>query len=118
MSETIHRGKFLEDKIKEKGYTKDEVAEGCGVKRNAIYQWIKLEDLDMRKLKKACDFMGIDLRQYFSNVDALYLNQQSKDSYEKKYYELLEKYTVVMEENATYHKKYGDLTGSNSGQSA
>lgn len=54
MSETIHRGKFLEDKIKEKGYTKDEVAEGCGVKRNAIYQWIKLEDLDMRKLKKAC----------------------------------------------------------------
>lgn len=116
MSEQLHRGRFLEEKIKEKGYTKEDVAEACGVKRNALYQWIKLPDLDMRKLKKACDYMGIDLRQHFSNVDALYLNTPNNDSYEKKYFELLEKYTMVMEENAVYHRKYGDLPGSNSGQ--
>lgn len=108
--EKINRGEFLKQKIEETKYSVPQLTDELGIERTTIYKWFKNPDLDIDKLKKACDIIGIDLRDYFENIELIYGNLPEPITYQKRYFELLEKYTELLENHALYIKKFGDLS--------
>lgn len=113
ITEKIHRGNFLKAKLEEKQIPIAQLADALGIERSTVYKWFPQENLDIDKLKRACDFLKVDLREYFDNIELIYGFVPEKTSYQKKYYELLEKYADLQETHALYIKKFGDLASQN-----
>lgn len=111
MDNKIHRGELIKEQIKKKGYSIQDVAIALNYGRNAIYKWIDQPNLSLVKVKAIFDFLNVDMRDFFSNEELGLLMVEPQKEYPSKYVQLLEKYTMVMEENAEYRKIYGELPG-------
>jgi len=115
MKEITHRGKWLSDQIKEKGIAIDLMATALGMVRTSIYKWRDQPSLSFKVMKAAADFIEIDLRDHFSNVDYLYAEPLRVSD---KYIELLEKHSALQEkcilqseQLAEYERRFGVLPG-------
>lgn len=98
-----NRVQWLKEAAKKNGFSYDMIAEQLGKDRTTIWRWFNSKTLTNVKMKQIADVLGIDLRQHFEGFDAAY-NVVEKKDYQIKYFELLEKHHMLMEELAEYKK--------------
>lgn len=104
-----HRGKILEEAIREKGYTFTSAAKRAKISRRTLYNYFEDPDLSMQKIAQIDEVLVLGLDKKFtnlSNYDYLLADstQSSTDEssptyWRKKYIELLEKYTKLLEKD-------------------
>jgi hypothetical protein len=108
-----HRGLYIKEIVKKSGLDVNEVIERIGISRSTLFKWYLKSDLDNVKMFRVAKAINHDIAIDFPEIDFLNKKRQTtndvvevQDNFKVKYYELLEKYNVVLEENrAIYGKK-------------
>ena len=95
---------WLKNAAKENGFSYDMIAEQLGKDRTTIWRWFNSKQLSNVKMKQIADVIGVDLRQHFEGFEGAY-NLVEKKDYQIKYYELLEKHHMLLEELSEYKSK-------------
>lgn len=115
----VHKGEVLRKLIREKKTTGGKVAEHLGINRSYLSTLFNDPNLKDEYIDKACDFLGVDRDEYFSE-------DSEQNSYINKYIEAMERLTnlqadniELMKENAhlkeeleQYRSKYGVLNNA------
>jgi hypothetical protein len=94
----MHRGEWIEKKMKEFGYSIDRISIELNIGRTTLWRWLGDEKLPYLKMKKVADLMKIDLRIDFPETIELY--GKSQKDYEKLYLKELEHVRELQEELA------------------
>lgn len=101
-------GPWIAKKIKEKGFTYQEVVHYLPITYSNFHtKWLKKDDLDWHKMKQVADIISYDLRDDFPEAAFLYHDETVNVDFKEKYYSLLEKYMFLQEEFTEYKKKKG-----------
>ena len=106
-SNGMHRGEWIKDQIKDRGYSLDILAEQLQIARTTLWRMTKAEDLPFYKMKLIADGIGIDLRSTFPETVSMYERKEKdyRSLYQKSLEEIaelredLEKYKALDEKN-------------------
>jgi hypothetical protein len=105
--EKDNHGGWMAKKIKEKGFTYQEVVHYLPISYpNFHSKWLKKPDLDWHKMKQIADVITYDLRDDYPQTAFLYQDEVVNVDFKEKYYSLLEKHMYLQEEFAEYKAKH------------
>jgi lambda repressor-like predicted transcriptional regulator len=102
----VHRGKILEEAIKEKGITCAAAAKRCNISRRTLYNYFENPEISWDKLVEIEEILKLSLPEKFTELRKYSLSDTTpsilKESEEiaywrNKYIDLLEKYTLHLE---------------------
>jgi hypothetical protein len=99
----MHRGEYLQKKMKENGFTIDMMSSFLDVNPATVWRWLKKPDVQLNRMKLIADVMKIDLRPDFPESENLYT--QPSRNYEMLYLKEMEKNKLLEEELAQYRAK-------------
>jgi len=101
-----HRGKILEECIKEKGYSIAAAAKRMNISRRTLYNYFEDPELAWQKLINFEEILHLDLSSRFTQLSKYRANFTQSDTvtessdadyWRNKYIDLLEKYTRLLE---------------------
>lgn len=101
-----HRGKILENAIREKGYSFAAAAKRMSISRRTLYNYFEDPELAWQKLIEFDKVLILGLTQsapkmkkYLAHttIDAGKVNEGDSEYWKNKYIDLLEKYTQLLE---------------------
>lgn len=116
MTKKIHIGKMISQAAYKSGYTIIKISELVGISRRSVYNDFEKEFLDNDTILKYGKALGIDfsfqipeLLKYsiIKNDNEDYLSQKQ---YREKYYNLLEKHIIMIEELEKFKKEKESIT--------
>jgi predicted transcriptional regulator len=101
-----HRGKVLEELIRNKGYSLSQVARHLDISRRTLYNYFEDPQLSWQKLSHIDQILQLNLgsrltemRNYYTHHKPTVLNEHLDAEYWRaKYIALLEKYTSLLED--------------------
>ncbi len=104
---TKHYGEILKKAISESGLTIAEIARNSGVSRETIYRILDEKTPGLNHLLKIGAAIGYEYLRDIPEFKQMFLNiptksEQENLTYKHLYFEILEKYTKVLEEKAKY----------------
>lgn len=107
-------GPWLNAQIVQSGQQLGDIHARLGVSRITLYRWLQTHNLKFSIVKQIADAAGIDLSVQFEEElkqFPLVNNEQNKEAslYKEKYYQAMEKYSMVMEEREQYRKRNEEL---------
>lgn len=107
----MDRGKFIQDKMAEYGYSIDMIASMLDVNPSTIWRWFKAKPMPLVKMKLIADLLKLDLRENFPEAEILY--SSGPKNYEALYLKELERNRILQEEVAVYKAKATNVSGQN-----
>ena len=100
-----HKGEILKGIIKTSAYNITQVAEGIGINRSQFSTMLNSTNIKDEVIERACEFLGVDWHNYFS--------EELATDFEKRYYELLEKRNQDLEKIASLQDEILKLQQAN-----
>ena len=105
----IHKGEKLRELIRKNKAKNIEIAKHIGINSNYLSTLFKDPNLSDEIIEKACEFLGIDMKDHFTN-------RHDDEVYMEKYILAMEELTKTQaqlieckNELLMYKKKYGEL---------
>ena len=102
----VHRGKILEEAIREKGYNFAAAAKRLNISRRTLYNYFENPELPWQKIVECEENLNLDLSKHFTNLrkykaeqSAHYSVQEPQEAvyWRNKYIDLLERYALHLE---------------------
>lgn len=101
----IHHGKILEEAIRSRGFALTSVAKQLQISRKTLYNYFEQDDLPLQKIALFDRILGLGLSSKYPELSNYYTlpsegvvaDQGQAEYWKKKYIELLEKYTQLLE---------------------
>ena len=102
-----HRGEIFQKTVQKTGTNITKLAKHLGVTRRTVYKYFEDSKLDLDILISAGKFMKHDFSKQIPEISNPEIRKAAEENLEfkLKYFELLEKYVTLQEENAEYLKK-------------
>lgn len=75
----MHRGSYIKNKIKEQGFSVEDVLVGAGLSRSTIYKFFENENLPYAKMKRIADVIKLDLTKDFPETKLMYQEEKPTD---------------------------------------
>ncbi len=102
-NDTIHRGEFLKNKIKESGVSYIDIVNGTSIGRTTLFNHLKNPNLPIEKMLVVTNFLGVDISNVFKIAKDLNdikkvekeIKQNLKTTIGEKYVSLLERYSEL-----------------------
>jgi predicted DNA-binding transcriptional regulator AlpA len=107
----LHRGEVLNAVVKRSNYTISQVVKKTGYSRASFYNHIQNKDLPFEILERYGNAVGYDFSEEFPEMvryvafkepdaeyDTIDLLKKDRDRWRYKYYDLLERYNIFIEE--------------------
>src|SRR5687768_14480963 len=100
----IHRGELLRNAVESTKTKKAQLARHFKISRNQLYNWFDTPDLSLDRLISAGKYMHYDFGKFVPELRGTILTDEEQEnlSYKMNYFEMLEKYTLLLEEQGKY----------------
>lgn len=101
----VHRGKILEEAIREKGYSFAAAAKRLNISRRTLYNYFENPELPWQKIVECEEILVLDLSKHFTQLRKYKNNlahsvvQEPQEAvyWRNKYIDLLERYALHLE---------------------
>ena len=111
-----HRGEIVRQKIKDFQIGFENLADDLSISPQTLFRWLKQEKLPLSKIQRIAIASKIDFTNDFPELkesEAINSKLENAD-YKQKYFEILEKYSVLQEAAVKYG--FGSETGQKGGK--
>lgn len=102
----MHRGEYLQNKMRDHGYTIDMISSRLEVNPATVWRWLKKADVPLNRMKLIADVLKIDLREEFPESANLYT--MPTRNYEMLYLKEMEKNKMLEEQLEQYRANSKD----------